>query len=116
MTLYNYKLTYFGKGNESIGYADASLGRYNPKGKPVTGQVIQVFGNSIDWGTMRQNLVATSTMKTEYIVLNKMVKDLMFLTKICSLMTNEPIKPIVYKDNQATIQAVETGNSNALKH
>lgn len=89
----DYKLTYLGKGIKLIGYTNALLGRDDPTGKPVTGQLIQVFGDSINWGTKRVNLVATSTMEAKYIALNKMVKDLMFLTKVCELITNEKVKP-----------------------
>ena len=110
------KLTYLAKTDKLIGYSDASLGLHDPKGKSVSGHVVKVFGDTIDWGTKRQNVVATSSMEAEYIALNKLVKDLMYLTKLCERITNETIRPKVYEDNQSAIRAVETGNSKALKH
>jgi len=78
--------------------------------------VITVFGDSVSWGTKRQDSVAVSSAESEYIALNKLVKDVIYFRELCELITNEKVKPLVYEDNRATISHVEKGQAKSLRH
>ena len=100
-----------------VGYSDASLGRNDHEGKSTSGGVVLLFGDSVNWFTTRQKVVAaTSTMEAEYIAMTQVTKKLMAAFGLILKFIKVQDKPILYSDSSAALCAVKAEVSKALTH
>lgn len=110
------RLVFHGKADSLIGFSDASLGLNDPQGKSTTGYVIKLFGDTVSWGSKKQDTVATSSMEAEYIAMSKTAKILTYLSELRYMMLRERKVPTLYEDNTAAIAAAKSEVSKTLKH
>ncbi|XP_075111825.1 secreted RxLR effector protein 161-like [Nicotiana tabacum] len=64
----DFKLTY--KCSDSldvIGYSDSDLGGCKDTGKSTSGYIFLLAGGAVSWRSVKQTIVATSTMEAEFI-------------------------------------------------
>lgn len=95
-------------------YGDASFGGDLQCSKSVSGVLILVHGNVIDWVSRRQSYVAMSTCESEVLairesaVLALFYRDLMSDLHLVSLI-NDPT--LIYNDNQSAVFSLKDGGS-----
>ena len=69
------ELTYIGNGESLEGYSDATLA--DCKGSlMISGHLIQLFGDSVEWHTHKQTRVALSTCQAEYSAMCDVCREL----------------------------------------
>ncbi|XP_075078492.1 secreted RxLR effector protein 161-like [Nicotiana tabacum] len=65
----DFKLTYkYSDSLEVIGYSDSDLGGYKDTSKSTSGYIFFLIGGVVSWRSVKQAIVATSTMEAEFIV------------------------------------------------
>lgn len=95
-------------------YGDASFGGDVQSSKSVSGVMIFVFGNLIDWVSRRQSCVALSTCESEVLAirdsaaLSIFYRDLLDDLQLVQL-TAEPT--LIYSDNQSAVLTLKNGGS-----
>lgn len=98
-------------------YVDADFANDITDRKSVSGFVVKMNMNVIDWKTKKQSLVALSSAESEYIALSSCISECLFLGQLCSEILRSNIFPIyVYEDNQACIRMASTLESRRTKH
>ena len=99
----NYKLTLGRNQDGLLGYADADWASQDHR-HLISAYIFQIDGGSISLSCQKQNIVALSSTKAEFITLTHAAKEALwlehFITKII-----QPLKsPIqLYSDNQSAI-------------
>ncbi|XP_070010026.1 secreted RxLR effector protein 161-like [Nicotiana sylvestris] len=64
----DFKLTYKCSDSlEVIGYSDSDLGGCKDTGKSTSGYIFLLAGGAVSWRSVKQTIVATSTMEAEFI-------------------------------------------------
>ncbi|XP_075077048.1 secreted RxLR effector protein 161-like [Nicotiana tabacum] len=64
----DYKLTYkYSDSLEVIGYSDSDLGGCKDTGKSTSGYIFLLVGGVVSWRSVKQTIIATSTMEAEFI-------------------------------------------------
>ena len=64
----DFKLTYKHSDSlEVIGYSDSDLGGCKDSGKSTSRYIFLLAGGAVSWRSIKQNIVATSTMEAEFI-------------------------------------------------
>lgn len=97
-------------------YADADFAN-EPDRKSVSGFVIEMFGDSVVWGTRKQTCVAKSSTEAEYIALATAVSELLWVRQLLmDLDITIDIAIPVHEDNQAVIHALSRWDVKRLKH
>ncbi|XP_062014256.1 uncharacterized protein LOC133730736 [Rosa rugosa] len=92
---------------ELVGFPDSDFaGNYPTSMKSTCGYVYMLEGATVAWKTMKQSLIATSTMQAEVIAIYKgvceglWIKSFILETKVLGDLVNESLK--VFCDNEAT--------------
>ncbi|XP_070792760.1 uncharacterized protein [Pituophis catenifer annectens] len=84
-----------------ISYADANWAGDTKSRKSTSGYVFLINGCPVHWYTGKQNLIATSTAKAEYICLSKAANNLTWFDDLLTSIWTEPAYPIViHEDNK----------------
>jgi hypothetical protein len=105
-----------GKGKLTA-YCDASYGECILTRKSITGYVIMVDGDVVDWKSKKQAVVAQSSTEAEYISLAMLVNKLRVTRRIREWLVGSEGAYHVYEDNQACIKMAEgDGLSKRSKH
>ncbi|KAJ1520304.1 hypothetical protein ONE63_004503 [Megalurothrips usitatus] len=97
-------------------YADADYAN-SPDRKSLSGFVIQMFGDTIAWGTRKQTSVAQSSCEAEYIALATAVSELLWVRQLLNelgVLISDPIT--VFEDNTSAIEALKKWDVKRLKH
>ena len=85
--------------------------------KSVSGFIIKMNDNIIDWKTKKQSIVALSNAESEYIALSSCLSDCLLFGQLCSEILNKNVFPIyVHEDNQACIKMASTLENRRTKH
>lgn len=88
--------------------------------KSITGFLIKIFGNSVIWGSRKQNCVALSTCEAEYIALSTAISETLWVQKLLNSIgfnKNDFSPSKIFEDNQSVIFiAGENKSDGRLKH
>jgi hypothetical protein len=110
---------YFKAGSEGrlTAFCDASYAECMLTRKSITGYVLMVDGNVIDWKSKKQSVVAQSSTEAEYISLAMLVNKLRVARRIREWLVGTEGAYPVYEDNQACIKMAEgDGVTKRAKH
>ena len=110
------------KNLELVGYTDSDFaGKYPNSKKSTSGYIFTLAGGAIAWKTMKQSLIATSTMEAEIIDIYEgvcegiWIKNFLIETNVLISIVSSPLK--MFCDNEAAV--FFSGNSkrsNNSKH
>ena len=110
------------KNLELMSYTDSDFaGKYPKSKKSTSGYIFMLAGGAIAWKTMKQSLIATSTMEVEFIAIYEgvcegiRIKNFLIETNVLSSIVSSPLK--MFCDNEAAV--FFSGNSkrsNNSKH
>ncbi len=90
------------------GYCDADWGGDLIDRKSTTGYCTFINGNMISWCTKKQRTVALSSTEAEYMAINEIAKEIMWLRIILKELSITVKTPtIIYVDNQSAIRISE---------
>jgi hypothetical protein len=93
------------------GYCDADWGGDIDDRKSTSGFVIKINGNTVHWGSVKQQTVALSSAEAELVSVNNASCELMWfasiLTELNLLTTNVENPPVLPCDNQSAITISE---------
>ena len=90
------------------GYCDADWGGDLNDRKSTTGYCTFINNNLISWNSKKQRTVALSSTEAEYMAINEVAKELMWLRIILKEMNINVKSPsILYVDNQSAIKISE---------
>ena len=62
-----------------IGYTDSNFQSNIESKKSTSGYVFTLGGGAISWRSVKQSIIANSTMETEYIVASEVAKEAVWL-------------------------------------
>ncbi|XP_062015895.1 secreted RxLR effector protein 161-like [Rosa rugosa] len=107
---------------ELVGFTDSDFaGNYHASMKSTCGYVYILAGGAVAWKTMKQSLIATSTMQAEIIAIYEgvceglWIRNFLLETKILSNLVDGKLK--VYCDNEAAVFfSKNSKRSNNSKH
>lgn len=100
------KLEYRNDENSVVltGYADADWAGDITDRKSVSGNVIKVFGTTVNWMTRKQSCVSLSSTEAEYVSLCLATCEIMWLRGLLVEIGEPPEEPIIlHEDNQGAI-------------
>ena len=104
------------KSSNLVLYPDADWGNSKNR-KSTSGIIILLNDVPIIWKSKKQNAVAISTMEAEYYALAFGVTELLWCSKILYELKINLNIPIIYEDNQSTIDILLIGsNVTKAKH
>ncbi|XP_040367504.1 secreted RxLR effector protein 161-like [Rosa chinensis] len=93
---------------ELVGFTDSDFaGNYPTSMKSTCGYVYMLAGGAVAWKTMKQSLIATSTMQAELIAIYEgvceglWIRNFILETKVLSDLVTESLK--VFCDNEAAV-------------
>ena len=64
------------------GYTDASYGEDVDTRRSTSGYIFTVCGGAVSWKSKKQNIIALSSMESEYITMTKATKEAIWLANI----------------------------------
>ena len=92
-------------------YIDADWAGDNADRKSISGYVIKVFGNVIDWKSRKQRTVTKASTYAEYVALSEVVSEVKF---VLELMKNFNVKlgdhVKIFEDNTGAINLANYAN------
>lgn len=98
-------------------YADSDFANNSLDRKSMTGFLIKINSNIIEWKTQKQSVVALSSAESEYLSLSSCIRECLFLGQMLSEILNYDLFPInVYEDNQSCIKMASTMETKRTKH
>ncbi|XP_070044951.1 secreted RxLR effector protein 161-like [Nicotiana tomentosiformis] len=81
----DYKLTYkYSDSLEVIGYSDSDLGGCKDTGKSTSGYIFLLVGGVVSWRSVKQTIIATSTMEAEFIACYEATSQALWLKNFIS--------------------------------
>ena len=98
-----------------LGYADWASQDHRHS---ISAYIFQINGENISWSCQKQNIVALSSIKAEFIALTHMMKETLWLQHFITEVI-QPLKSFIwlYSDNQSTITIVYGNQQHArTKH
>lgn len=101
-----------------IGFADADWANDTIDRKSVSGNVFQVYGNTVSWSSHKQSTVSLSSTEAKYIALSECSCEAIWLRKLLRELRVTCDGPtVLFEDNQSCIQIAEVPKDNKrLKH
>ncbi|KAH9737203.1 Integrase catalytic domain-containing protein [Citrus sinensis] len=103
-----------------VGYSDADFAGCLEDKKSTSGYIFMMAGGAISWKSVKQTLIASSTMEAEYVACFEATRHALwmqnFITGLdCILAVPRPLK--IYCDNSAAVSfSHNTGSSSRSKH
>ncbi len=85
-------------------YVDAALGNDPNDRKSTTGYIIKLNGNTIHWGSRKQQCVCVSSTAAEFYALNKVIADIQFIQRLNLEILERRVKVVVYEDNESAVK------------
>lgn len=93
---------------EVVGYTDSDFaGHFPDSNKSTSGYVFTLAGGAIAWKSMKQTLIATSTMQAEFIAIYEgvceglWIRNFLMQTKVIDSLVSRPLK--IFCDNSAAV-------------
>lgn len=100
-----------------LAYADSDFANNISDRKSISGFLIKINKNIIEWKTRKQNVVALSSAESEYLSLSACVSECLFLGQMLSEILSINVFPInVFEDNQSCIKMASTMETKRTKH
>ena len=97
---------YTENGDEVTAYVDADHGGDMHKGHATTGAGVSLAGAPVDWKSMKQTVVAVSTVESGYLVLSKACLRILHIWHLFKTKTSEQTRAtMVFEDNKRAIRA-----------
>ena len=100
-----YKISY--KPGSLECYSDADFAGCKTSGRSTSGIMILYSGGAISWFSQRQSVVATSTTEAEIIAANECVREVIWLNRLFSGVTQLNGIPVLQVDNTAAIRLAQ---------
>ncbi|KAH9735468.1 Integrase catalytic domain-containing protein [Citrus sinensis] len=103
-----------------VGYSDANFTGCLEDKKSTSGYIFMMAGGAISWKSVKQTLIASSTMEAEYVVCFEATRQALWMQNFiigldCILAVPRPLK--IYCDNSAAVSfSHNTGSSSRSKH
>lgn len=105
----DWKLRFSGSAPELLGYCDADWSGDHRTRKSTSGFVFTVGGTAVAWRSKQQNLVALSSMESEYIALCEATQEVLWLRRLLADLGFKPTGPtVLHEDNQSCIAFVRS--------
>ncbi|MBW0504134.1 hypothetical protein O181_043849 [Austropuccinia psidii MF-1] len=98
--------------SELVGWADADYATSLVAKKSHSGYVIMFLGNPVSWTTKKQPVVAQSTTKAEFILMNKCSKEMQWLSNLLYTLNMKLKVPVLKNDNTGAITISEEAQLN----
>lgn len=109
-------LLYLGRRQDMLAYSDSSFADCK-ESKSTCGYIIQLFGDTVAWRTMKQNYVALSTCEAEYIAMSEACREVVSINRSISRPLEKSFFPVVIKcDNMAAMVSANSNGNNKLRH
>lgn len=103
----DFKLTYKCSDSlEVIGYSDSDLGGCKDTGKSTSGYIFLLAGGVVSWKSVKQTIVATSTMEAEFIACYEATSQALWLKNFISglRIVDSISRPLrIFCDNSAAV-------------
>ncbi|XP_075088124.1 secreted RxLR effector protein 161-like [Nicotiana tabacum] len=103
----DFKLTYkFSDSLEVIGYSDSDMGGCKDTGKSTSRYIFLLNGGVVSWRSVKQTIVATSTMEAEFIACYEATSHALWLKNFISglRIVDSISRPLrIFCDNSATV-------------
>lgn len=93
--------------NSLICYSDADHGGDKATGRSTSGVVCIYSGGAISWQSQRQATVAISTTEAEVVAASEAAREVVWLKRLLSDITNFSEIPEIYVDNEAAIRLAQ---------
>lgn len=91
-----------------VGYADSDWAGDKNDSKSTSGYVFKLFGNTVTWGTHKQNTVSQSSTEAEYVALAEAFNEAEWIKQlITELGIYIKSAIIIHEDNQSTIKVAQ---------
>ena len=111
MKILTFDPTFFTFGSECgnanqqklVGYADCDWAGDATDRKSTTGFLFKVFGATVTWCTRKQNSVAVSSTKAEYVALSKAPREGVWLVNFLKNFSVKEDIFTIFEDNQSCI-------------
>ncbi|XP_070015738.1 secreted RxLR effector protein 161-like [Nicotiana sylvestris] len=103
----DFKLTYkYFDSLKVIEYSDSDLGGCKDTGKSTSGYIFLLTGGAVSWKSVKQTIVATSTMESEFIACYEATSHELWLKNFISGLTvvdsiSRPLR--IFCDNSAAV-------------
>jgi hypothetical protein len=98
-------------------YVDASYAECVLTRKSITGYILTIDGDVVDWKSKKQPIVAQSSTEAEYIALAMLVNKLRVVRRVRNWLVGKDGAYLVKEDNQACIKIAEgEGVNKRSKH
>jgi len=110
---------FFAKGGPGImeGFVDSSYACCRRTRKSITGYLVRVDGDVVDWKSKKQPVVAQSSSEAEYVALAMLVNKLRIARTVRKWLVGKENAYQVYEDNTACILMAEgEGLNKRTKH
>ncbi|XP_070005861.1 secreted RxLR effector protein 161-like [Nicotiana sylvestris] len=103
----DFKLTYkYSDSLEVIGYSDSDLGGCKDTSKFTSGYIFLLAGSDVSWRSVKQTIVATSTMEAEFIACYEATSQALWLKNFISglRIVDSISRPLrIFCDNSAAV-------------
>ena len=91
-----------------VAYTDSDFANDCMDRKSVTGYIVMVGKNCLSWKSCKQELVATSTLYSEYVALFTASQEILFISRLLMELLQQNITPVtIWCDNQGAITVSE---------
>ena len=67
--------------------------------KSVSGMVLRMYGNCVNWRSKRQDIIAGDTTEAELIAMSSAANELMWIKQLCTDLSITAMKPTLWGDN-----------------
>jgi len=84
--------------------------------KSVTGYLIQHSGDTISWGTKKQNMITTSSTAAEYVAIAKTLPEISLIRYLHGEIYHVENPIHIMEENISTKVIAETGERRRLRH
>jgi hypothetical protein len=109
-----YTNEYQGDEVKITGYCDADWGGDITDRKSTTGYCTMINDNLVSWQTKKQTTVAQSSAEAEYMAINDVAREVMWIRMILTELNVKIVTPtVIYVDNQPAIRISENSSDHA---
>ncbi|MBW0490501.1 hypothetical protein O181_030216 [Austropuccinia psidii MF-1] len=96
-----------------IGWADADYANSTITRKSTSGYVITLFGNPVSWSTKKKSIVVQSTTEAEFVVVNKCVKQVQWMSNLLTSIGIDIHTPVLLNDNAGAVFIAQEAKLNS---
>lgn len=101
--------------NSLLVFADADYANHQNR-KSISGFILDVYGDTVLWGTRKQTFVALSTTEAEFVALAVATAEALWLKQLLKELNVSVSSIKLFEDNQSCISALSSWEVKRLKH